>query len=38
VKRAGQGAELPDTGGVVVFYRRYFDGEIIDLMETAVID
>ena len=25
-------AELPDTNGVVVFYRRFFDGEIIDLM------
>ena len=30
-------AELPDTGGAVVFYRRYFDGEIVDLMEITVI-
>jgi len=31
-------AELPDTGGVVVFHRRYFDGEIVDLIEITVID
>ena len=31
-------AELPDTGGAVVFHRRYFDGEIVDLIEITVID
>jgi hypothetical protein len=30
--------ELPDTGGAVVFHRRYFDGEIVDLIEITVID
>jgi hypothetical protein len=24
-------AEIPDTGGVEIFYRREFDGECIDL-------
>jgi hypothetical protein len=28
-------AEPPDTNGVVIFYRRYFDGEIVDLMEVT---
>jgi hypothetical protein len=31
-------AELPDTEGVVVFYRRYFIGEIVDLMVITVIE
>jgi hypothetical protein len=31
-------AELPDTNGVVIFYRCYFDGEIVDLMEVTVLD
>jgi hypothetical protein len=25
-------AEIPDSGGIEVFYRREFDGEIIDLI------
>jgi hypothetical protein len=31
-------AELPDTNGVAIFYRRYFDGEIVDLMEVTSLD
>jgi hypothetical protein len=30
-------AELPDTNGVVIFYRRYFDGEIVDLIDVTVL-
>jgi hypothetical protein len=25
-------AEIPDTGGVEILYRREFDGELIDLI------
>jgi hypothetical protein len=30
-------AELPDTNGVVIFYRRYFDGEIVDRIDVTVL-